>query len=147
MPFQVRQQQIQRADGDEQLAQRNTERDDHQDECDRKTPLSGRDPACEQCKHADYTKQQAKHAEDLHIADEIRAVPQVADLLKQIFVMVIVVPVIQVADDGGKCQEAVGIRQHQERNCGKQKGWSGQVKFHVLDYIANEKVTDRRLAL
>ena len=84
-----------------------------------KRPLPTRDPACEERKHADHAKQQAQHAKDLHIANQINAITQIRDLTKQIVIGFVLIAVMQIADDGRQCQEPIGVRQHQERNGGE----------------------------
>jgi hypothetical protein len=119
------QQQIQRADGDLQLAQGEQHRNDHQDQGDGKAPLSTREPTREQGKHAHHAQQQAEHAKDLHVADQVNTVTQVGDLRQQVFIAFGLVFAVQVADDGGQRVEAVRVRQHKQGHGGKQQSRGG----------------------
>lgn len=89
--------------------------------------MSDHKPLLEQREHAHDAQQQTEHAKYLHVANQIDAVTQIANLRQQILVPFGLILAVQIADDRRQRVEAVGVRQHQQRHSGEKQGGSGDV--------------------
>ena len=104
-PLHVAQVQLKRYHRNLNLVERDGERDGHEQQADDEDDLAGVHPAGEQHAHAHDAQQQARRAEELHVADQHHAVAQVVDLLRDQRIVFVFVAVAQVANDRGQPPE------------------------------------------
>lgn len=76
-------------------------------------------------------EEEGEDAEGLHVADEAKAEGEILQLFADVVAVIFHVIGVKLADEGGEVEEAVGVGEEKEGNCGEEDGGSADVHFHA----------------